>query len=87
MSNEILAGTLTREEALERLEQSPYDPDLMMQDKEYIAKKLGVSTEEFDAIIEGPNKTPEDYKNSMWMIRLGVFVNKLLGMERRNLRV
>lgn len=86
-SNEILAGTLTREEALKRLEQPPYDPDLMEQDKEYIAKKLGISTEEFDHIINGPNKTPSDYKNSMWMIRLGVAVSKMLGLENRNLRV
>ena len=86
-SNEILAGTLTREEALKRLEQPPYDPDQMQQDKEYIAKKLGISVKEFDAIIDGPNHTPNDYKNSMWMIKLGVKISKLLGMENRNLRI
>lgn len=86
-SNEILAGTLTREEALKRLEQPPYDPDQMEQDKEYVAKKLGISVEEFDEIIEGPNHTPNDYKNSMWMIKLGVKISKLLGMENRNLRI
>lgn len=86
-SNEILAGTLTREEALKRLEQPPYDPDQMEQDKEYVAKKLGISVEEFDAIINGPNRSPADYKNSMWMIRLGVTVSKFLKMEKRNLRL
>lgn len=86
-SNEILAGTLTREEALKRLEQPPYEPEQMQQDKEYIAKKLGISVKEFDDIIESPKKTPADYKNSMWMIKLGVMVSKLLGMENRNLRV
>lgn len=39
-SNEILAGTLTRDEALRMLEQPPYDPDQMQQDKEYVAKNL-----------------------------------------------
>ena len=58
----------------------------MEQDKEYIAKKLGVSVEEFDEIIHGENKTPADYKNSMWMIKLGVKVCKLLGIENRNIR-
>lgn len=87
LSNQILAGTMTRDEALKILEQPPYDTDLMIQDKEYIAKKLGVSVKEFDEIIEGPNKTPADYKNQIWMIKLGVFVSKLLGMENRNLRV
>ena len=78
---------MTREEALQILENPSYDPDLMVQDKEYVAKKLGISVQEFDDIIEGPNKTPADYKNSMWLIKLGVFVSKLLGMENRNLRV
>ena len=87
LSNQILAGTMTREEALQILEKPSYDPDLMIQDKEYVAKKLGISVQEFDDIIEGPNKTPADYKNSMWLIKLGVFVSKLLGMENRNLRV
>ena len=86
-SNEILAGTLTREQALERLSKPAYDPDQMMQDKAYVAKKLGISEEEFDAIIEGPKHTPADYKNSMWMIKLGVKISKLLGMENRNLRI
>ena len=72
---------------MQRLEQPSYDPDLMMQDKEYVAKKLGITVEEFDAIIEGPNKTPADYKNSMWLIKLGVAVSKFLGMENRNLRI
>lgn len=86
-SNEILAGTLTREEALERLAKPSYDPDLMIQDKEYVAKKLGISVDEFETIIEGPNKTPADYKNSMWLIKIGVIVSKLLGLENRNLRI
>lgn len=87
LSNQILAGTMTREEALQILENPSYDPDLMIQDKEYVAKKLGISVQKFDDIIEGPNRTPADYKNSMWLIKLGVFISKLLGMENRNLRV
>lgn len=87
LSNRILAGTITREEALQVLSEPPYDPDQMQLDKEYVAKKLGISTEEFDEIIEGPKKTPNDYKNSMWLLKSGVAVSKLLGIEKRNLRV
>jgi len=85
-SNQILARTMTREEAIELLKKPPYDQDLMEQDKEYIAKKLGISTQEFEEIIAGENKTPMDYKNSYWMIKLGVKVCKLLGIENRNIR-
>ena len=86
-SSQILAGTMTRDEALKVLSQQPYDPEQMEQDKEYVAKKMGITAEEFDEIIAQPNKTPADYKNQMWIIRLGVFISKLIGSENRNLRV
>lgn len=85
-STQILSGTLTRDEAIEMLKTNPYDPDLMEQDKEYIAKKIGISTKEFEEIIAGENKTPMDYKNSFWMIKLGVKICKLLRIENRNIR-
>jgi N-acetyl sugar amidotransferase len=85
-SNQILAGTMTREEAIEALKKNPYDPDLMEQDKEYIAKKLGITAEEFQKIIDGENRTPMDYKNDFWIIKLGVRICKLFGIENRNIR-
>jgi N-acetyl sugar amidotransferase len=86
LSNEILAGTKTREEALKILEQPPYDPEQAELDKAYIAKKLGVSVEEFEDIIARPPKTRKDYKNSLWLVNTGIFISRLLGMENRNLR-
>lgn len=85
-STQILAGTMTREEALERLSHKPYDEYQMQLDKEYIAQKLEISLEEFDKIIEGENKTPLDYKNSLWLLKLGVFICKLFKIENRNIR-
>ena len=87
LSNQILAGTMSREKALEILASNPYDEDQMQRDKKYIAKKLSISVEEFDEIIEGENKTPADYKNSMWIIKLAVSLCKALGIENRNLRI
>lgn len=87
LSNQILAGTMTREEALKILENPPYDPDLAEQDKEYVAKKLGITKKEFEAIINQENKSPLDYKNMYWIIKLGVKVSKLLGIEKRNLKI
>lgn len=86
LSNEILAGTMTREEALEILKQPPYDPEQAELDKAYIAKKLGVSTEEFQRIIDQPNKTPADYKNSIWALKVAVWFSRLMGIENRNMR-
>lgn len=86
LSNEILAGTMTREEAIEILKQPPYDPDQAELDKAYIAKKLGVTTEEFQRIIDQPKKTPADYKNSIWALKVAVWFSRLFGVENRNMR-
>lgn len=85
-SNQILAGTMTRDEALELLANDPYDTAQMEEDKEYIAKKLGVSKKEFTEIIEGENKSPLDYKNEWGLISSAVKVAKLVGSESRNIR-
>ena len=85
-SNEILAGTMTREDALAELEQPAYDPQQMEEDKAYIAKKLGISTEEFQAIIDGENKTFMDYKNSWGLIQFGTVVLRKLGIEKKKFR-
>lgn len=86
LSNEILAGTISRHEAIKILNNPPYDIYQMQQDKEYIAKKIGITVEEFDEIIAEPNKTPLDYKNQYWIIKAGVWICKLFGIENRNIR-
>lgn len=85
-SNEILAGTMTREEALAELEQPPYDPQQMEEDKAYIAKKLGLTVEEFQTIIDGENKTFRDYRNSWGLIQFGAVVLRALGVEKKKFR-
>lgn len=85
-SNEILAGTMTREEALAELEQPPYDPQQMEEDKAYIAKKLGLTVEEFQTIIDGENKTFRDYRNSWGLIQFGTMVLRALGVEKKKFR-
>lgn len=85
-STQILSGTMTRKEALEKLKEKPYDEYQMQLDKEYIAQKLEVPLEEFEKIIEGENKTPLDYKNSLWILKIGTLFCKLLKIENRNIR-
>lgn len=51
--------------AIERLSKTLYNPEQMQLDKEYVAKKLSITIKKFDGIINGPNKTPTDYKNSI----------------------
>lgn len=85
-SNLVLTGGMTRDEALAKLNETPYSEAMMMEDKEYIAKKLGISTEEFNEIINGANKTYKDYKNSLAAIEFAIKTAKILGIEKRNFR-
>ncbi|MDO4981926.1 MAG: N-acetyl sugar amidotransferase [Eubacteriales bacterium] len=86
LSNEILVGTKTREEALRELEQPPYDYETAMQDLDFIAGKLGISSEELKSIIDGENRSFEDYKNSFGFIKLGTVVLRTLGLEKKKFR-
>lgn len=86
LSNEILVGTKTREEALKELESPGYDAATMREDLEYIAAKLGITPEEFEALIDGENKTFKDYKNSWGLIQLGTVILRTLGVEKKKFR-
>jgi hypothetical protein len=59
---------MTKEEALKELAQPLYTPEALKLDYEYVLKKLGLSTEEFEAIMKLPPKKHTDYP-----IERGVF--------------
>ncbi|PWM75805.1 MAG: LPS biosynthesis protein [Bacillota bacterium] len=86
LSNLILTGSVTREEALEELQKQPYDEETMNADKAYIAEKLGISAEEFDKIIAGENKTFADYKNSYGFIKFCTKILRAAGAEKKMFR-
>ena len=86
LSNEILAGTKAREDALIELEQPGYDEQTMRADLEYIAAKLDMSAAQLEALREGENKTFRDYKNSWGLILLGTVILRALGAEKKKFR-
>ena len=55
---------MSREEALKELEKPPADKKVLIDDKSYVIKKLGLKNDEFDNIISNPNKEYSDYPNS-----------------------
>ena len=85
-SNLILTGGMTREEALKELAKEPYSDDLIKEDTEFIAKKLDLTVKELEQLVEGENKTFEDYKNSFGLIQLGTKVLCALGIEKKKFR-
>ena len=70
-SSMILTGQMTRDEALAMLETSPYDAELIEQDFEYIATKLGISADELRSYHAMPKRFYDDYKNRKSGFELG----------------
>ncbi len=63
-SSLILAGEMSRDEALAMLSAPNYPEELRVQDHEFIAKKLGISVGELDEIMATPARSYTDYPNS-----------------------
>ena len=61
LSSLISSGQLDREVALVQLQQPPYDEALQVRDCEYVAKKLGFTRPELDAIFAAPPAKFQDF--------------------------
>jgi len=88
LSSLIVSGQMTREEALIEAGRPLYDEKELKDDKEYIAKKLGVSDAEFEKILQ---VRPHDYsdfsnmeKKYKRMKKVQSFVLKILGRNISN---
>ena len=81
-STQICAGEITREEALKELKNKPYDPVKADEERDYVCKKLNISLEEFEEIMNQTPKTFKDYPNNEKMLEFiyGVY-RKLYGMN------
>jgi hypothetical protein len=81
-SSLILTGQMTRDEALEKLKQPAYDPKNIHQDFEFVANKLGISTDELQSYMDMPKKTFRDYKSQENIYNMGAKVMRMLGLEK-----
>jgi N-acetyl sugar amidotransferase len=85
-SSLILTGQMTREEALERISKPAYDENTIAQDFEYIAKKLDLTVQQLQEIMNGENKSYRDYKSNMPLISLATSISRLLGIQKAIIR-
>jgi N-acetyl sugar amidotransferase len=81
-SSLILTNQLTREEALLKLEKPAYNPDNIEEEFDYIATKLGISSQELQGYFDMPKKFYWDYKNQEKLFNLGAKVLKKIGVEK-----
>jgi len=85
-SSLILTGQMTRDEALAKIAKPAYDHETIMQDFEYIAKKLDLTVEELQELMNGENKTYRDYKNNMFLINLATRFLTWVGLQKSLIR-
>jgi N-acetyl sugar amidotransferase len=64
LSSLIVSGQMTRDEALEEMKIDPAPPEQARADTAYVAKKLGVSVAEMEAIIASPTRTYRDFPSN-----------------------
>ncbi len=80
-SSLIVTGQMTRDEALTELAKPPYDPEMIEQEKEFIANKLDITVDELMAYMHLPKKTYRDYRNQEELYRVGAKAMRALGLE------
>lgn len=81
-SSLILTGQMTREDALKKLVSPAYNPETIDEEFNYIATKLGITSEELRSYFTMPKKFYWDYKNNESIFNLGAKFLKLIGVER-----
>lgn len=78
LSSVILTGQITREEALQELSKPLYNKEELLEDKSYVAKKLGISVQELDELTHSKGISYAEYANWDFMYGILVKIKKLI---------
>lgn len=81
-SSLILTNQMTRNEALNKLSELPYNEDSIKNDFQYVSNKLSISVDELQSYMDMPKKTYKDYRSQDSIYRIGALVMRLLAIER-----
>lgn len=81
-SSLILTQQMTREEALQKLKTPAYNPETIEDEFNYIATKLGITTDELRSYFTMEKKFYWDYNNQENIFKIGAKFLKFLGVEK-----
>jgi N-acetyl sugar amidotransferase len=81
-SSLILTGQMKREEALENLKKTAYNPETIDDDFNFIATKLGITSLQLKEYFKMPKKFYWDYKNQEKLFNIGAKILKFIGVEK-----
>ena len=80
-SSLILTKQMSREDALSKLQCLPYHEKDIANEFEYVATKLGISTNELNEYLELPLKTYQDYRSQYSIYKIGAKIMRFIGLE------
>ncbi len=79
-STQICAGAMTREEAFTALQAKTWTPEGVARESEYLAKKLGITVNDFESIMQEKPLSYLDYPNGYrFLEKLYAFYRKWMG--------
>lgn len=82
VSSLVCSGEMTREQALEEIKSPTYAPTMQEEDREYVVKKLGLTDDEFTAIMSAPKKSYWDYPSYGQFMRQPI-VQRLVPLAKK----
>jgi N-acetyl sugar amidotransferase len=85
-SSLILNEQMDREEALRLLKKNPYDETEILNEINYIKKKLNLSDTDFENYLNAPSKSFKDYKSYNHIIQFLIKICRFLKLEKRLIR-
>ena len=77
-SSLILAGQLSRNQALEKIKENLYSEDDLNQDKIFVCKKLGIGKEELEKYINDKKRSYKDFSNWDKVYKLMKLIKSLI---------
>lgn len=78
----VCAGSMSREEALKRLDAPIYDPAVLEHDRAYVVKKLGLSETDLDVILAKAPVPHADYPSDWPYARVAVKLGQMISRRR-----
>ncbi len=85
LSSMILSGQITRAAALAEMQENPYTEAMMLEDRDLVLKKLGMTLAEWEELWAAPLHGHDEYAQSLWqtkLMSLGKRVLTRIGMPR-----
>lgn len=77
LSSLIISGEITRQQALKELEKDHANEVELSRDLKFMAKKLCISVDELQKLIELPCVSHTKYPNDIWLYKLIIFIKKI----------